>query len=215
MSVHCFDKALEIEPNKVAYMLKRLPSLLKMEQFDEYIKTIDRIIKLDTDAICIADQPLGLQQALHKQLEALQGLKNTVQRLKSSIALHKVFPALRVLNEFMEAYKNNNLDIAKQKWSEAIALGAQWDQLPVGYKISFNIERSWQEDASGILIAIALEGKEAYVRELIALAEGGDIFFPLARALDYISTKDEALIEKLTPEMRPIVDEVIKKLRPS
>jgi len=40
-----------------------------------------------------------------------------------------------------------------------------------------------------------------------------DIFFPLSRALAYISTKDEALIEKLTPEMRPIVKAVVEGLR--
>jgi hypothetical protein len=38
-------------------------------------------------------------------------------------------------------------------------------------------------------------------------------FFPLMRAIDYLETKDEDLIEKLSPEVRIVVEETIRTLQ--
>lgn len=38
-------------------------------------------------------------------------------------------------------------------------------------------------------------------------------FFPLIRAIDYMQTGDEALLEKLSPEVRGVVDEIMARLR--
>jgi hypothetical protein len=48
---------------------------------------------------------------------------------------------------------------------------------------------------------------------LIADAGLEEQLFPLARALDYLVTNDEAMIEKLSPEIKGVVKEIAEKLR--
>jgi hypothetical protein len=49
--------------------------------------------------------------------------------------------------------------------------------------------------------------------QLITEAGMEEQLFPLARAIAYLQTGDEALIEKLSPEVRGIVEEVVAKLK--
>jgi hypothetical protein len=60
---------------------------------------------------------------------------------------------------------------------------------------------------------VAKVGKPEFARQLIAEADMEDQLFPLARAIDYLQTGDEAMIEKLSPEVRGIVEEVVAKLK--
>jgi hypothetical protein len=64
----------------------------------------------------------------------------------------------------------------------------------------------------------AQTGNLNFVRELIVESHLEEEMFPLARAIDYLLADDEAekeeLIEKLSPEVRGIVEEVIAKLQP-
>jgi len=61
---------------------------------------------------------------------------------------------------------------------------------------------------------VAVAGHLGFARELIAESGLEEELFPLARALDHLLTGDEALIEKLSPEVRGIVEEIVKKLGP-
>jgi hypothetical protein len=75
-------------------------------------------------------------------------------------------------------------------------------------------ETSWQGLVLGALLKSASAGgHRPFVRALIAESKTEDAFFPLARALDYLESGNESLIEKLTPETRPIVKEVIDRLQ--
>jgi hypothetical protein len=60
---------------------------------------------------------------------------------------------------------------------------------------------------------VAKVGKSEYARQLIAEAGMEDQLFTLARAIDYLQSGNEALIEKLSPEVRGIVEEVVAKLK--
>ena len=73
----------------------------------------------------------------------------------------------------------------------------------------------WGVSTLQALQILAFQGHARRVREVIAETQTEEIFFPLARALDYLFSGDEALIEKLSPEMRPLVSEIVDKLRPS
>jgi hypothetical protein len=64
-----------------------------------------------------------------------------------------------------------------------------------------------------VLLEMAKMGKSEFARKLIAEAGMKERLFPLARAIDYLQTGEEALIEKLSPEVRGIVEEVVAKLR--
>jgi hypothetical protein len=64
-----------------------------------------------------------------------------------------------------------------------------------------------------VLLEVAKTGKLEFARQLITEAGMEERLFPLARAIDYLQTGDEALIEKLSPEVRGIVEEVVAKLK--
>lgn len=81
-----------------------------------------------------------------------------------------------------------------------------------------NFLRMWytteELGAKGILSG-AQSGQIDLVRQLITEAQMEAQLFPLARAIDDLQSGDEALIEKLSPEVKGIVEEVGAKLRPS
>ena len=52
-----------------------------------------------------------------------------------------------------------------------------------------------------------------FIRQLIAETDLEEQLFPLARAIDYLQTGDAALIEKLSPEVKGIVEKVVETLR--
>lgn len=51
------------------------------------------------------------------------------------------------------------------------------------------------------------------IRKIISRTNSEDLFFSLIRAIDYLETKDETLIEKLSPEVRLVVEETIRTLQ--
>jgi hypothetical protein len=63
------------------------------------------------------------------------------------------------------------------------------------------------------LLAVIRGGNITLAKQLIKESNIEGQLFPLARALDYLETGDEALIEKLSPEVRGIVEEVVAKLK--
>ena len=63
------------------------------------------------------------------------------------------------------------------------------------------------------MVRFARSGHSARVRELIESSGIEETFFPLARALDYVESGDESLIEKLSPEVKGAVEEIVAKLQ--
>ncbi|MDA1312468.1 MAG: tetratricopeptide repeat protein [Acidobacteria bacterium] len=63
------------------------------------------------------------------------------------------------------------------------------------------------------MVRFAKLGYSARVRELIRNAGIEESLFPLVRALDYIESGDKALIEKLSPEVKGVVEEIVAELQ--
>src|SRR5262245_58479661 len=89
---------------------------------------------------------------------------------------------LRWLSRLVQQGK---LDEAKQKWTEALASGGKSN------------DEDWPDEVAEVLLEVAKTGKLEFARQLIAEAGMEERLFPLARAIDYLQTGDEALIEKL------------------
>jgi hypothetical protein len=51
------------------------------------------------------------------------------------------------------------------------------------------------------------------IRDVIKEVGMEQQLFPLVRAIDYVTTSDEALLEKLSPEVRRSVDEIVARIR--
>lgn len=74
-------------------------------------------------------------------------------------------------------------------------------------------QAGWVKRALAILAAMGEAGHWDLVRELIASSNLDEQLFPLVRALNYLLKDDETTIEKLSPEVRRIVDEIVSALK--
>lgn len=95
---------------------------------------------------------------------------------------------------------------AGQEWTSAAALIRAADKTE-GYLVAL---------VGGLALMARLGGLET-ARKLIADSGLDETLFPLARAIDYVATGDEAQIEKLSPEIRNMVKTVaaaVSKLAP-
>ncbi len=110
------------------------------------------------------------------------------------------------LFKFMNFIPSGNFDVARSEWLEALK---SWEKIN---------DTGWQSVVSEVLLSLAQTGNLHFVRELITESNLEEKVFPLARAIAYLQADDEAekeeLIEKLSPEVRGIVEEVIAKLQP-
>jgi len=113
------------------------------------------------------------------------------------------------LKRFVDLAKQNELSQATQNWNEALESGRRSEML----KSRLSEDKDWPNEVSEALLEVAQMGHLSFARELVTKAEMEERLFPLARAIDYLQTSDEALIEKLSPEVRGIVEEVVAKLK--
>jgi hypothetical protein len=74
-------------------------------------------------------------------------------------------------------------------------------------------DKDWPDEVSEALLKIARSGQLIFVRQLMAESDLEEQLFPLVRAIDYLKTGDAALIEKLSPEVKGIVEKVVETLR--
>ncbi|HYE64722.1 MAG TPA: hypothetical protein VD966_04010, partial [Pyrinomonadaceae bacterium] len=95
----------------------------------------------------------------------------------------------------------DEFELARQSWNEGLN------------SINHSKSEDRYEAASLTLTKVAQEGHLKFVRQLIDESDLEEPLFPLARALDYLLTGDESLVEKLSPEVRSIVEEVVSKLQ--
>jgi hypothetical protein len=94
-----------------------------------------------------------------------------------------------------------DLDNVKNDWQELVHHARQQDQT------------RWLKVLSQVATFLAESGQWALTRELISSANLDQPLFPLARALDYLIGRDETIIEKLSPEIRTIVEEIVRKFK--
>jgi hypothetical protein len=105
------------------------------------------------------------------------------------------------LLKFFAGVYEGSIDLARHHWSKAMNFAKRMEQ------------DKWHERASDALLAVALSGQLKLARQLITESDLEGPLFPLARALDYVLTDKEELLENLSPEVRGIVEEVVSKLR--
>lgn len=100
---------------------------------------------------------------------------------------------------------NDDVDLAKHYWNRAIESAKH-----IVKHLEFN--EQWQKLLSIILLKLAESKHIKLARELIIGSSLEKEFFPLIRAIDYVVIGDKILLEKLSPEIRDIVEELIHRL---
>ncbi len=124
----------------------------------------------------------------------------------------------KVLQKFLD----NNMSKPKVDRVLTAALSAELNDLK-GVKAAWNAlmqspdkdsnKDRWLLDLNSTLRSVALAGHWAFAKELIVTSHLEEVLFPLARALDYLLTNDVSLIERLSPEVKQIVNEIITTLK--
>ncbi len=106
-----------------------------------------------------------------------------------------------LLRKSVACIQEGNLELATLNWREA------WKSVEHVKK------EKWYEVVSTTLLFFAQIGQIELARQLLTEAQLEEPLFPLARALDYLLTGDDALIEKLSPEVKKLVEEMVGKLQ--
>ena len=104
--------------------------------------------------------------------------------------------------KFISSVLLGELSQAKKDWQEAIESGRR-------SKID-----DWAKPVSIALLRVTKLEHLVLIRSLIGETNLEEEMFPLVRAIDYLQTGDEALIERLSPEVRGIVEELVDELHP-
>lgn len=196
-----FQRAAEIKPEEYDAWFRQGLVLGNLGRYEEALRAFERAVKINPKEYGVwFNQGLALEN-LSRHQEAITSFESALANLDSNkqaelcLATH--------LAIFSNRIALGQVDLARGDWHQALQYGGSLE------------EAESREVFSSKLIDAAQRGHAELVRELIAESNWDERLFPLARALDYLKTDDEALVEKLSPEIRKIVDEIISRLRPA
>jgi tetratricopeptide (TPR) repeat protein len=208
-----YDMAISLMPNNLTFVVRRLAPLGQLHRFDELLELLDHLEGIFFKLVFPNDTN-SHSQAVRETMDTIKESSKIIRQCTSRAkAATFILPVFQFLKASAEAYNLGDLHTARARWQDAIASGIKANSMPQESKDSIENLPKWQERAIPFLVEIAQDGHPECARTLITESHMEDHFFPLARALDYLASGDEALIEKLTPVMRPIVEEVVAKMR--
>jgi hypothetical protein len=201
-AVESFKHALTTDPTN-PYALQNLGvSLSKSGKIEEALESLKRAVDIKPD-YAIAWYNLGNTLGrLDRTEEAIASYDRALQvEPEYTPALHN--RSLEYLVKFADHISKNEIDLAREAWNNS-NISAR----------SINDKRWIEFAAEGILMAALFKSSDLAL-QLIQESGLEEQFFSLSRAVEYIQTGDEALLEKLSPEVRGIVEKVIARLRQS
>lgn len=201
-ALESFDRAIELNPSSYPPLFAKAMVLSELGQAEQGLQCVDRLLELEPesfDAYFLRAVFLASTNP-HESWTCLRhafGLKN------SSRQYFAMVPATNILRAALSAGQND-VEGVKSAWN---------DLMQSSYRDSD--KDRWLNDASSAVQAVALAGRWSLAKDLIVASQLEEELFPFARALDYLLTNDGVLIEKLSPEVKQIVNEIVTTLRPS
>jgi tetratricopeptide (TPR) repeat protein len=207
-----YDRAMEIEPGDDATWHNRGIALGKLGRYEEALESYDQALALTPDwAATWRNRGIVLAN-LSRYEEALVSFDRALALPPDADIWHnaQALPldadiwhdrGITCLMLFTKQVEQTEFESAHYYWKKALESGKR------------STAQDWPNAVSEILLKVARSGQLAFVRQLIAESDLEEQLFPLARAIDYLQTNDAALIEKLSPEVKEIVEEVVETLR--
>jgi tetratricopeptide (TPR) repeat protein len=198
-----FETACNLRGDSYDAFLLRAFGLEFLERYQQELTILDTVLTLDPnsfDAHYLRGKALT---SLNKIDEALQSYRRAFA--VASTTHRSLADTAEVASIKLKlALRDNNFPQAK----------SDWEQLrEFAYKEGG--EAFWFETVSALVRDTTNSDQRGFLRRLIGASTADEPMFPLARALDYVIEGDEALIEKLSPEVRGIVDEIVDSLQKS
>lgn len=232
-----FDRALEVSPHKSEGWVQRGISLVQAEKSEEALASFEKVCELEPESYRAHLLKSGALAKLHRLGEAVaitdkilnQYPKSADALLLRGLLLVASGEREQAMESFREAFSvtsGEHRDAVDSSigWSIKLMLSladgnieeakVDWQRLKECASREGG-EARWLEIAAQALTQVSLLGNWPFVRTLIGTSNLEEPLFPLARALDYLTTGDEKLVEKLSPEVRVIVDQVINTLKNS
>ena len=197
-----FERAAEIDPQDYMARSNQGVALLILGRYEEALRAFERAVKINPKEYGVWFNQGWALEKLGRHEEAITSFESALANLDDPNT-----QAEQCLETHLAIFSNRiglgQVDLARSNWRQALQYAGSLE------------EAESRERFSSALIEAAQRGHSELVRGLIAESNWEERLFPLARALDYLKTGDEALVEKLSPEIRKIVDEIVGKLRPA
>jgi tetratricopeptide (TPR) repeat protein/DNA-binding MarR family transcriptional regulator len=192
-----YDAFILLNPRDPGVWLSHGAALMYLRRPEEAIKSLDEAVAIAPDLIDAWGYRASIQMALGRFDEAMQSAQQVRTLLPGRD--DDDWPVLVEVVEFCIWTVRDEWDKAKHAWIKAVTKGA--------------LNEPWLTTVSSILASLASSGEPEFVRQLIREAHVEEQFFPLARAIDYISSGDQSLVDKLSPEVRELVEDISKGLK--
>jgi tetratricopeptide (TPR) repeat protein len=190
MALERVEAALRLNDG-VAYSWElRALSLFAMGRLREALDSLERCCSIHSEQ-CSAWYYHGLILQL---LNRTEDSKRSFERVVSLVPTES-----EVSLRFRAAVRCNRLDVARADWGRMLAELKQEENRHTRLYLA--------------LMLTARPENASFLRGLISESNLDEEFFPLARAFDFLATGDEQLIEKLSPEMRPIVVGIVASIQ--
>ncbi|HKU77306.1 MAG TPA: tetratricopeptide repeat protein [Pyrinomonadaceae bacterium] len=215
------DEVLKGRPDFQPVWHLKAQTLQKMSRLDDALAAFDKIAE---DQRNVSNWCLlaGILADMDRNEEALGALDRALLLDPESLeALRKKGVILSTLKRYDEAlvFADRALSISSDSSEDWLFVGFLLLQSPE--KALARLAPYWDSDkdnwlryANNAVRAVALAGHWSLAKKLITVCHLEEELFPLARAMDYLQTNDDALIEKLSPDVKQIVIEIITTLRP-
>ena len=232
-AIESFDKALKIKPDKFTAWYNRGNSYTNLRRFKEAIESYDNALRIKHDIHEAWFNRGNAFDELGQFKEALESYDNALKIKPDKVSawnnkgyiLIKLGKYQDALNAFNQAAFLSNDRVPWENYvivSVMLAIHSLSNHQP-DQALHYLTESRKSEPIIGsdqwaslvlktLLKNISVE-KLPDIRTLILHAGLDQQFFPLLRAIDYLETGNEELIEKLSPEYRKIVLEVAEVLK--
>ena len=195
-----FERAVELNPNSYKSLLGKYFALVENGRQDEALECVQTMLRHEPDS---ADAYFmrGIAARTKDAHRALEDLRYAVGLTSSSrrTMVDSVKGAALVVLVAVAAGELSNI---KEDWNRFIQFAREEGG-----------ETVWLSEVVEVVRLIAQEGHWTLAQELITLSKLQQPLFPLERALEYLIGGDEAVIEKLSPEVRTIVRQVVRSIR--
>ncbi|GAB6139806.1 hypothetical protein JCM14076_05350 [Methylosoma difficile] len=199
-ALDCYDQALAIAPNDGSVWGKRGTALYFLGRYEEAILAYQHALEINpNDSVQWSNYGITLKQ-LGRNMEAMDAYNRALEidpenelATSNQASLFNLFE-----DQFLEAVDGNQLESARQIWGSLCK--------PTAVEALARIRKR-------CLIFAARRRLWAFTRELIESASLGEELFPLDRAVEYLQSGDENLLEKLTLEVKDIVQMFVDDLR--
>jgi tetratricopeptide (TPR) repeat protein len=201
-AITSYDRAVEIKPEDDMASYNRGITLVDLERHNEAIDSYDRAVEINSEKDWAWSNRGIVLFRLGRYEEAIDSINRAIEIRPQAVEIWRI-RTLAYLTRLTLQVEIGKLDSARADWSEALKSSEHLDTA------------DWIASVATDLARAARSGHFEFIRQLIAESDLEEQLFPLALALDHLASGDETLVDKLSPEVRGIVEEIVASLRKS